>query len=550
MNPTRVQVAIQGGGAKVVALLAAAEVLEQLEEQSDLRLTRVAGTSAGAIVACLLASQKIRVRDLRDQLRHQHAGTLRKLFPPVKRVRAYSRILRGKPLYDTDGLRKFLAAFFGSYGIHTLGELDLETFIITSDLLGGKKKVFNSKVECDRTIVDCLVDSCAMPFVFRAPRNLGEPTYVDGGICENLPSDELDGEKEKYGRVIGISFHHSPLVVKPKTVLDFSKSLLDTAIANSMARARRVIGEEHVFSIRTDLPTLGFQEALGDAIEAKYDNIKYEAREWFARHVPRKEPEDLDDRVMYGDPWETASASFQQTMVELHEVYERTFRSTPIEFDFSGMSVTSYDLLGPDDKRAGSGDVVIQKVRLRPTHSPLVCHDLNLGAPGESTFKSKAKWRVTDPEGANVRVRVFPVLDPAGVPSSQVRRGNTLRRKVLLFFDPPLAVRQDGWYTIIQQDVLSDAMRPLLEKGADELVNTNTRDVCIPHVQLCFVGPEGVTERTDIQGIAEGGSALGERARPGDLDVWGEPPPGFSALGWRFRDLKPGRSVVAKLRLR
>src|SRR5258708_2197430 len=56
--PVNVQLAFQGGGAKICDLLAAAEVVEQLWNDGRLNVTRVAGTSAGSIVACILGSDK------------------------------------------------------------------------------------------------------------------------------------------------------------------------------------------------------------------------------------------------------------------------------------------------------------------------------------------------------------------------------------------------------------------------------------------------------------------------------------------------------------
>ena len=50
-----VQLALQGGGAKLMALLAAMEGVQEMDEK-QLKVTRLSGTSAGAIVACLYAA--------------------------------------------------------------------------------------------------------------------------------------------------------------------------------------------------------------------------------------------------------------------------------------------------------------------------------------------------------------------------------------------------------------------------------------------------------------------------------------------------------------
>src|SRR5437879_13740961 len=51
-----VQLAIQGGGAKICCLLAAMDAVQALQKDKVLKVTKVAGTSAGAIVGSLFAA--------------------------------------------------------------------------------------------------------------------------------------------------------------------------------------------------------------------------------------------------------------------------------------------------------------------------------------------------------------------------------------------------------------------------------------------------------------------------------------------------------------
>jgi predicted acylesterase/phospholipase RssA len=53
---TKVQFAFQGGGAKLGALIAAAEAVYSQQKPLDFTISRVSGTSAGAIAACILAT--------------------------------------------------------------------------------------------------------------------------------------------------------------------------------------------------------------------------------------------------------------------------------------------------------------------------------------------------------------------------------------------------------------------------------------------------------------------------------------------------------------
>src|SRR5262245_49150576 len=96
-----VQVVFQGGGARVAALLAAADALRQAERCRKIRVTRVAGTSAGAIVAALFANRDI---DLNNQVRHdiliRGQAYLDKLFPKLDLYKMLLCLWRGKPFYE------------------------------------------------------------------------------------------------------------------------------------------------------------------------------------------------------------------------------------------------------------------------------------------------------------------------------------------------------------------------------------------------------------------------------------------------------------------
>jgi predicted acylesterase/phospholipase RssA len=57
-TPAPIQVVFQGGGAKLCLLMAVCEVLKKYEADKLIEIRRVAGSSAGAIAAVMLASDK------------------------------------------------------------------------------------------------------------------------------------------------------------------------------------------------------------------------------------------------------------------------------------------------------------------------------------------------------------------------------------------------------------------------------------------------------------------------------------------------------------
>ena len=56
-EPMNIQISFQGGGARLALLLAAAEAIRELESGPEplIKVTRIAGTSAGAIIGAFLA---------------------------------------------------------------------------------------------------------------------------------------------------------------------------------------------------------------------------------------------------------------------------------------------------------------------------------------------------------------------------------------------------------------------------------------------------------------------------------------------------------------
>jgi predicted acylesterase/phospholipase RssA len=66
-EPEKIQLAIQGGGAKIVDIMATIEAIEDLERKNLIKVTKIAGTSAGAIVGSFFAAG-ISMQSVRENL--------------------------------------------------------------------------------------------------------------------------------------------------------------------------------------------------------------------------------------------------------------------------------------------------------------------------------------------------------------------------------------------------------------------------------------------------------------------------------------------------
>jgi predicted acylesterase/phospholipase RssA len=218
-DPVPVEIVFQGGGAKLAALLAAAEALRQAESDRKIKITGITGTSAGAIAGCLLAVppngdkgfQNI-IHELwlegmglellnrakpqwwgkdwatLDYWRNQNLPQLRwrpwrwpGLFSKVKKLtETAGNFWSGKPLWDTEPFERWLAAQLGTTA--RLNEFKPPVRVTRTDL-----KACVSETVKDGIAWREAMNSAAFPFLLR----LWSEGYVDGGICENLPVEAM-----------------------------------------------------------------------------------------------------------------------------------------------------------------------------------------------------------------------------------------------------------------------------------------------------------------------------------------------------------------------
>src|SRR5438477_223460 len=105
-NPTKlpvpIQLAIQGGGAKIAALMATLEAVDSLQTSGAVKVTRIAGTSAGAIVGAVYASGPGMIAFARRRLAVIKPREVHRMFPspwPPKRPQLLLKLGFGYPLW-------------------------------------------------------------------------------------------------------------------------------------------------------------------------------------------------------------------------------------------------------------------------------------------------------------------------------------------------------------------------------------------------------------------------------------------------------------------
>jgi NTE family protein len=196
-----------GGGLKDFALVGAYQMLEE----QGFRFKRVAGTSAGAILACFIAAgfTSKEIEAILDDTDFKTLLDPRKTVLPLqimKWVNLYFRM----GLYQGKALENWFLEKLATKGIYTFGDLPPGTLkLVASDLTNGKMLILPDDlvhygISADTfPLARALRMSCGIPFFFEPVKlkdGSGESIVVDGGVLSNFPMwlfDESDGNRER-----------------------------------------------------------------------------------------------------------------------------------------------------------------------------------------------------------------------------------------------------------------------------------------------------------------------------------------------------------------
>lgn len=206
-----------GGGIKGFALVGAYSVLEE----KGYRFQRVAGTSAGAILASFIAAgySAKEIEHLLDELNPTVLLDPRNTILPIpfmKWIGLYWRL----GLYQGKTLEKWFFEKLAKKGVYSFADLPAGTLkLVASDLTNGKMLVLPDDLESygispeSFPIARALRMSCGIPFFFEPVKmkvGSGDMIIVDGGVLSNFPMWIFEGDSEQRERpVIGLKLSRS-----------------------------------------------------------------------------------------------------------------------------------------------------------------------------------------------------------------------------------------------------------------------------------------------------------------------------------------------------
>ncbi|AZU63301.1 patatin-like phospholipase family protein [Neobacillus mesonae] len=201
-----------GGGIKGFALIGAYEEIER----RGFKFVRVAGTSAGCIVAALIAAgyTSKEIYDLVDELDPTNLLDSRKTIIPFKFAK-WLLLYWKLGLYKGDELEQWLEEKLEAKGLRTFSDLPPDALrLVASDLSNGQMVVLPEDLEKygispgSFSIARAIRISCSIPYFFEPVKMRsidGINILVDGGVLSNFPMWLFDKDNVKKVRpVLGI----------------------------------------------------------------------------------------------------------------------------------------------------------------------------------------------------------------------------------------------------------------------------------------------------------------------------------------------------------
>jgi predicted acylesterase/phospholipase RssA len=451
-NPVKLQFAFQGGGAKIIALLAVAEVIQEFERSGKIIVTRVSGTSAGSIVASFIGAG-IRAESIVAELRGGAGLRLVEQFKVPGKFMAFCKLfVKQEAIWDPKPLRDWLVQKFAAVNVAKVGDITRRIpLLITRTDLGSR--ACGHAPDSDG-IADAIIDSCALPYLFRIWSRTKGNTFVDGGISNNLPAGYLADSDTKHGELVAVSFADGS-TEHPKNFLTFSLALLDSAISSTMGLTKQA-HKESLMEIRTRIGTFDFSDALAPEFVESYESIKLWAAAELQRRLDRIR---VASQLSVSDPWKETNPTAVRVMQLIGDSYNRSLGTNLLPYDSCKLIVYSNAGRPSGDPYGTTPDKAQFKFVFHSGTEPTYCISVGLvGQSNESVFAAdSADCVVTDPRGSR--------LDFIKIP---IRTESSGTRELCLFFTPALPPLT-GPYTVDFEENGENLMAGLFANGEDEL---------------------------------------------------------------------------------
>lgn len=542
----KIQFAFQGGGARLAILLPVVDALQQLERDGVVQITRVAGTSAGAIAAVLLAKNaNMRAVQLKVAEVAKDRARLERVFPPIasasimNKVRYATKLLAfNKPLGDDRELSKLIEEVLEAagleHGIH-VGQRDARDkpcFLVSADV----SRYERIEAGQEETVVRAIMESAALPFLFRTTGD-----RIDGGILDNLPVEALltpESPDNEHGNIVAVAFAEEAYASPVRSALGLAGRLLDTMITYRTKSTRRLLGAENVMELPTDVGGIVVESFDVDAFvrfvqdQNAVARVREQAKAWVVRYVQRAQQLQQTSVQISLDAPSTSDERRQAETGNLKALAEAYHQHPTLEVVESILEVVAYGL---DASMGPRQDTVRFIDRFRTGAKPVHMYAVR-GFSSTAPDSASKDLKIFDSHKRPVPFVSFGVVDEL----------NGAKWTLICFLEPlPPSSEVDEVYTIIIEQEVDDAMQPLAADGADYLaIQVNQAVVavsaeirlCVPLAFGALALEQGTMEAMrSLQHHADALATAERRIIDGvSLDLVIEAcPPGYRSYTWR-----------------
>ncbi|WP_339231078.1 patatin-like phospholipase family protein [Oceanobacillus sp. FSL K6-2867] len=296
----------EGGGSRGVAFIGAIKAMEE----ANVEWIRIAGTSAGAIVATLLASG-YKSDEIKEQMSVLDFSKLRGRTI-LNRIPLFGNILEllvHQGIYKNDYVEKWMDSLLFKQGIRTFADLpDGKLKIIASDVSNGQILILPDDLErymltpADLKISTAVMMSTCLPFFFRPviwKTNKRKKSYIlDGGLLSNFPIWIFDTENPRFP-TFGFHFVKDEINIDPiiPTPIHLFRNIFTTMLQAHDLRHLNDMTIDRTIQIPTgDISTTNFdltEQQTSLLLQAGYDSAKAFLSTWdFKQHKDKRRQND------------------------------------------------------------------------------------------------------------------------------------------------------------------------------------------------------------------------------------------------------------------
>jgi predicted acylesterase/phospholipase RssA len=333
----RIRLALEGGGARIFAHVAALEALTdalvEFESKHGVKVevSAIAGTSAGAVAGTLFAAG-VRAKHFGEVLTRNDVYTKLTHFRYTKSTLAW-RIFTRRPLLDVHLYQRLLEALLRaatSRKALLYSELPVPVYAIAASVMQPREHVYGE--DKDENIVEGMLASSNLPLVFFNYKEIGPSQRLDGSVFCNLPVDHLQRfESSRGGPILAFVFKDIPFFRIPKGVFEYIFGIIATNMQSS-TRQLKIRNPTNVRLIELecdDVGTFDFKKA--------YDALK----------TPLTSPS-------FGRVKAAATVRIRAILNDLLDEMQHTHSETAKELQYAAVQTDRLDYCAPSPPRDGT----------------------------------------------------------------------------------------------------------------------------------------------------------------------------------------------------